>query len=396
MGNKVSLNQIIGNVIGNLRITDTNNIKDDFARWACEAENKIGSEQSYKRHECELVIHNRKAALPPNFIYLHALKYGNRTIDVTKRSFRMFNKGPKLGGEEVVSSGFIGGQVQTCSPGVPLSVDILLGGVFATTDVIVVTFTSNNCGNTATNSFSYIVQNGDTLDSIAESISNQINAINNIGYSSNFGTQRFNVTGDNPDVNFNITLYTDSATGTLSECVVQKRVPPKKDTINVGSSTDNLRLTSNNLADSSVAKSNTGINAQGGGGTINGYGYGYGYDFAPNESVFSIDNGCINFNVRDNERVAISYMGIDLDEEGWPLIAAEHEDAVTHYIMFMHKSVSYYEGKLAQHVHDKLEKRWYWLCGQARGDDEMPNSEELKYLSNRWMQLMPPPTKEIF
>ena len=77
MGNKVSLNQIIGNVIGNLRITDTNNIKDDFARWACEAENKIGSEQSYKRHECELVIHNRKAALPPNFIYLHALKYGN-------------------------------------------------------------------------------------------------------------------------------------------------------------------------------------------------------------------------------------------------------------------------------------------------------------------------------
>jgi len=392
--NKVSLNQIIGNVIGNLRLKNTNNIKDDFARWACEAENKIGAEQSYKRYECEVVIRNRKASLPPNFVYLNAVKYGNKILPTTKRSFRMFNKGVRQGLADSVESNFSGGQIKTDRPGVPLSVDILLGGVFSAMDVIVVTFTSSNCGAVSTNSFNYVVLVTDTLDTIAEAISNQINAINNLGYSSTFGTERFNVTGDNPDVNFTTTLYTDSAMGTLTECVVQKRVPSKKNTVSASGSSSDPILKSKNLADANVTKLNTGINAQGVGGNVSGYSYNY--DISPTDEVFSIDNGCINFNVNDNERIGLSYMGIDLDEEGWPLISSLHEDAVTHYIMYMHKSSEYWAGKLPHHVYKELQGRWVWLCGQARGDDEMPNSEELKYLSNMWMQLIPPPTKENF
>jgi len=78
------------------------------------------------------------------------------------------------------------------------------------------------------------------------------------------------------------------------------------------------------------------------------------------------------------------------------VISETHEDAVTAYLMYMYKGVQYYNGKLPKHVHQTLEYRWYDLCGQARGDDEMPDSEEMKYLSNMWMQLIPPPTKEIF
>jgi len=244
--NKVSLNRIIGNVIGNLRIKNTNDIHDDFARWACEAVNKIGSKQSYRRFECELNIRNRKAPLPPNFVYLNAVKYGNKILPVTKRSFRLFNKG--------------------------------------------------------------------------------------------------------------------------------------EDT--------------NNLANANVAKLNTGINAQGSSGSITGYSYNY--DIAPSDQVFSIDNGCINFNVNDDERIGISYMGIDLDEEGWPLIAEVHEDAVTHYVMYMYKAADYWAGKMNRGTYKDLETRWFDLCGQARGDDEMPNSEEMKYLSSMWMQLIPPPSKENF
>ena len=66
--NKVSLQRIIGNFIGNLGIKNVDDIEDDLARWACEAENKIGSTSSYRRFECELNIRNRKAALPPNFV----------------------------------------------------------------------------------------------------------------------------------------------------------------------------------------------------------------------------------------------------------------------------------------------------------------------------------------
>jgi hypothetical protein len=36
------------------------------------------------------------------------------------------------------------------------------------------------------------------------------------------------------------------------------------------------------------------------------------------------------------------------------------------------------------------------LCGQARGDDELPSAEEMKYLANMWMQLVPLPSLENF
>ena len=89
-------------------------------------------------------------------------------------------------------------------------------------------------------------------------------------------------------------------------------------------------------------------------------------------------------------------MGVDLDEDGWPLISETHEDAVTAYIMYMHKSIDFYNGKIPQYVHFELKTRWFDLCSQARGDDELPNSEELKYLANLWMQLTPLPSPENF
>jgi hypothetical protein len=64
--------------------------------------------------------------------------------------------------------------------------------------------------------------------------------------------------------------------------------------------------------------------------------------------------------------------------------------------MFMHLSVGFYNGKVAQYVHQTASARWFDLCGQARGDDELPNAEELKYLANLWMQMVPLPSTEIF
>jgi hypothetical protein len=378
--NTVSLNRIIGNVIGNLGLKNTNNVKDEFSRWACEAVSKIGSTSSYVHHECELTIRNRKATLPPNFVYLEAMKYGQKIVNVTERSFRLFNKGIKNPSFEVETN-FIGGQKVTDIPGVPLVISVLLGGSYMTGDLIAVTITSNNCGAIYSNTFNYLVQPAQSLTDIALEINNQINAIGNIGYSSTPSNDSFIVTGDSPEVSFQISLFTDSGTGTLSQTITQKRVPPKKNTVNTNNS--------------NVAKLNTGISSNSSSGG-NGTNYNYNFDVNTGDQVFSIDNGCINFNVYDDEKIGISYMGVALDKEGWPLISEVHEDAVTHYLMYMHKSIDYYNGKLAQHVHDKLERRWYWLCGQARGDDELPNQEELKYLTNMWMQLIPLPSPENF
>ena len=391
--NRVSLDRIIGNVIGNLGIKVTNNLKDDFARWACEGVNKIGSTSSYERHECELVIRNRKASLPPNFVYLNAIKLGNRIINTTKRSFRLFNKGAKS--NVLDPDNFNGGQIITDVPGIPLSLNILLSGAFVSGDLITITITTNNCGTVASNTFQYLVLPADTTVTIIAAISNLINAINGLPYIAVPGNNLINVTGLTPEVSFQIALFTDSIGGFLNQAVIQKRVPPKKNTINTGNSNTNPITTSSNLADASVAKLNTGINMNVGSNNSS-WGGAYNYDVDPTDDVFSIDNGCINFNTIDGTRIGISYMGVLLDEHGWPLISEIHEDAVTAYIMYMYKSVEYYQGKLPQHVHQELKNRWLDLCGQARGDDELPNSEEYKYLSSMWMQLIPPPSKENF
>ena len=392
--NKVSIHRVIGNLMGNLGVKDVDSNYDDFARWACEAVNKIGSTSSYKRFECELTIRNKKAALPPNFVYLNALKYGNKIVPITKRSFRMFNKGSKLNlSENTEKQDYVGGNRQTNIPGVPVVLSIDLDGAFMLGDLINITVTTNNCGNTSTNTFTYVVQAGDSITTIAAQLASQVNAINNIGYTATSNSTSLILTGDSPDVVLNVSLYTDSVNGTLTQCVTQQRVPTKIRTAEQSSKSLDPRLTSKNLASSSVAKLNTGINAQ---GPNNGTTHPYSYGGDNYEQVFSIDNGCINFNAYDDELIGISYMGVELDEDGWPLISEIHEDAVTHYMMYMYKAIDFWNGKLAAGVYDRLERRWFDLCGQARGDDELPNSQEMIYLSNLWMQLMPLPSKENF
>jgi len=394
--NKVSLLRVIGNVMGNLGIKDVDDSIDDFARWACEASNKIGSTSSYKRFECEINIRNRKAALPPNFVYLNAIKFGNKIVPVTKRSFRMFNKGKVENlSDNNQNRDYVSGNKQTDIPGVPLVIRVNFSGAFMVGDIITITIATNNCGELSTNTFTHIVVAGDTLTSIGATFASQINAIPNIGYTATPSTESFVLTADSPEIILTVTPYTDSVNGTVSQEVVQKRVPTKIRTSGDSSQKPEIRTTSKNLADANVARLNTGINRQGpNGGSYRSFGYDY--DFNSSDQVFSIDNGCINFNAYDDEKIGISYMGIEVDEDGWPLISEIHEDAVTHYLMYMYKAREYYAGKLPNHVFKELQTRWFDLCGQARGDDELPNSEELKYLSNLWMQLVPLPTKEYF
>lgn len=244
---KVSLYRVIGNVVGNLGIKNVSNHIDDFARWAQDAEIKIGSKNSYRHYECELEIKNKKACLPPNFCYLEGVKLGDHFLNVTYREFRMFN--------------------------------------------------SNNSGN---------------------------------------------------------------------------------------------------LAGNIAANINTGITAEFRNDNL-GFNFGYSNHVDSTANVFSIVNGFIYVNsLSDGTKIGISYQGLETDDDGWPLIAKSHEDAVTHYIMWRYKSIDFYKGKLPHVVFKELEQRWYWLCGQARGDDEMPNEKELEYLTNMWNQLLPLPRKQFF
>mgnify|MGYP000492296537 CR=1 FL=1 len=86
--------------------------------------------------------------------------------------------------------------------------------------------------------------------------------------------------------------------------------------------------------------------------------------------------------------VEIAYKGLNTDEEGFPTIKQGHEDAVAQYIMWRFKSIEYYNGKIARYIVQDLEKRWYWLCGQARGNDNLPSEAEMRNIAKYWNTLI--------
>jgi len=104
---------------------------------------------------------------------------------------------------------------------------------------------------------------------------------------------------------------------------------------------------------------------------------------------YYIDGNRLNIQHDDLDEITIVYLKYPTDLRGWPMIKEGHETAVAQYIMWQMKLIEFYNGNLPQYITKELEKRWYFLCGKARGDDSMPTSEELKQIGNMWNTLVP-------
>jgi len=104
---------------------------------------------------------------------------------------------------------------------------------------------------------------------------------------------------------------------------------------------------------------------------------------------YYIDGNRLNIQHDNLDEITIVYLAYPIDLRGWPMIKEGHETAVAQYIMWQMKLIEFYNGKLPQYITKELEKRWYFLCGKARGDDGMPTSEELKQIGNMWNTLVP-------
>jgi len=104
---------------------------------------------------------------------------------------------------------------------------------------------------------------------------------------------------------------------------------------------------------------------------------------------YYIQDGYINVKCDDGEKVTISSLIIPTDTDGYPKINETHVEAVTAYCMWMLKNIDYYNGKAPQYVVNDLQKRWIFLCGQARGIDGMPSSAELTEAASYWNTLIP-------
>ena len=112
------------------------------------------------------------------------------------------------------------------------------------------------------------------------------------------------------------------------------------------------------------------------------------------EYKYSLDNHFIHISGLKSGKIGISYLGVPLDEEGFPMIHEGHEPAITSYIIWKMTLPRYIDGKVSLHVYQNLENRWLNLCGQARGHDNMPDTKEMEYIAAVFQQLIPPPTQQ--
>jgi hypothetical protein len=104
---------------------------------------------------------------------------------------------------------------------------------------------------------------------------------------------------------------------------------------------------------------------------------------------YYVNGNRLNIQHDSVDEITISYLAYPVDLRGWPKIKEGHETAVAQYIMWQMKLIEFYNGKLPQYITKELEKRWYYLCGKARGDDGMPTSDELKQIGKLWNTLLP-------
>ena len=106
-------------------------------------------------------------------------------------------------------------------------------------------------------------------------------------------------------------------------------------------------------------------------------------------NYFYLTENTINFSSSDITSVDVSYYAVDTDDEGYPTIADNHEDAVSAYLMWKYKARDYYNGKLPRQIYQDLYTQWSRLCAQARGNDNMPSPKEMKKAAQIWNTLIP-------
>lgn len=394
---RISIQAVIGSFISKLQIRNVNHVIDDLVRWAFEAEMKIGSQDTYKKFECEIDIKNYRACLPPGFVKLVSMKYGEHYLEVTKKEFTHFYKGTAISTPKEDPKFTSGNNRKVNIPGCLQVSQIEVTGTWSAGEQAILHITVVDNGNTWTNSYTYIVQPGDTFNNVAQGLYNQLAAIGNAPFIPTISGNVIELTGRDFCVTFNVTTFTDSPTGCLDYKLIQASKEPR--TIeHDNNGLKSPKTESKNLAQRNALNMGQSRNAQNRSSTgyYPGYGDGAYYSSVPK---FSISNGYIHFNVSGEEhidKVGIAYWGIWLDDDGFPLIKASHDDAVSSYLMYMYKTADFVNGKTPMYVYNKLEETWFRLCAQARGDDELPDLKEMEYLSNQWNQLVPMVNKNVF
>lgn len=110
------------------------------------------------------------------------------------------------------------------------------------------------------------------------------------------------------------------------------------------------------------------------------------------DNTFYVNDSYLITNITDEDAsVCIVYLGVKVDEEGWPMIPDDiyYSKAVSSYIIERLDYQEWRKGKITDKVYEHSEKDWLFYVNSARGAANMPNSAQLENLKNIVTRLMP-------
>lgn len=108
---------------------------------------------------------------------------------------------------------------------------------------------------------------------------------------------------------------------------------------------------------------------------------------------FYIDNCHLITNIDTLGKLVITYVGIPVDEEGYPLIPENiyYYKALVSYVIHRLDYKEWRKGNLPDKVFQKSESDWLFYVNSARGSALMPDLTTQQKLKNIWQRLIPKP-----
>lgn len=106
--------------------------------------------------------------------------------------------------------------------------------------------------------------------------------------------------------------------------------------------------------------------------------------------TYTINNNFIftNFN---KGTISMSYVGIPVDEEGFPLVPDNYYfiRAMKAYVTMKLDYIGWRTNKLTKDVYKDSEEKWEFYCMGAKGAGLMPNIDKAESIKNQWVRLKP-------
>lgn len=98
-----------------------------------------------------------------------------------------------------------------------------------------------------------------------------------------------------------------------------------------------------------------------------------------------------DYDVNDPKLLCISYIGIPVDEDGYPKVPDDvyYDKALTAYVTSMLDYREWRKGNVPDKVFQKSEQEWMFYVNSARGSANMPSIAQQENLKNVWVRMIP-------